>query len=416
SVFASTAAAFSVTAMGVTPLHYQWLFEGAVLPGATSSTLILSNTLPDQAGLYSVVVSNDYTTLASSNALLEVDPLSILGQPGDRSVVQRGTTTFTITAIGASPLKYQWQFNGMGLAGATNSSLVLNDVQPTQAGAYAVLVSNAYTTLQSATGRLSVIELAAWGGNLNGQVNLPPADSIVAIAAGDSSNLALRADGTVIAWGDNSYGQGTVPGGLTNVVAIAAGGFFNLALRADGGVVAWGDNSFGQTNLPPGLTNVVAIAGGTSHALALTSQGRVFGWGRNTEGQAEIPLNLSNVVAIAGGRYHSLALYRDGTVSAWGNNLWGQLNLPSGLTNVAAIACGSRHSLALTAHGLAVAWGDNYYGQTEVPARADLVAITANFYNNLALTVDGKVVAWGNNLWGQTNVPGDLSQVVGIAC
>lgn len=416
-VFASTAAAFSVTATGVTPIHYQWLLDGAALPGATSSSLILSNTLPEQAGLYSVVVSNDYTTLTSSNALLEIDPLGILGQPGDRSVVQRGTTTFTVTAIGASPLRYQWQFNGMGLAGATNSSLVLKDVQLTQAGAYAALVGNAYATLQSATGILSVTELAGWGGNFYGQVDLPPAPpSIVAIAAGDRSSLALRTDGTVVAWGDNSYGQGTAPGDLTNVVAIAAGGFFNLALRADGGVVAWGDNSFGQTNVPPDLTNVVAIAGGTSHALALTSQGRVFAWGRNTEGQAEIPLNLSNVVAIAGGRYHSLALERDGTVSTWGDNSSGQLNLPSGLTNVAAIACGSRHSLALTARGSAVAWGDNYYGQTEVPARTDLVAITANFYNNLALTVDGRVVAWGNNLWGQTNVPADLSQVVGIAC
>ena len=83
--------------------------------------------------------------------------------------------------------------------------------------------------------------------------------------------MALKADGTVVAWGDNTYGQTNVPQPATNVVAIAAGAYHGLALKADGTVVAWGANVNGQTNVPVWLTNVVAIAAGGNHNLALMS-------------------------------------------------------------------------------------------------------------------------------------------------
>ena len=44
-----------------------------------------------------------------------------------------------------------------------------------------------------------------------------------------------------------------------------------MALRSDGTVVAWGDSNSGKTNVPPGLTNVFAIAAGNSYAMALTA-------------------------------------------------------------------------------------------------------------------------------------------------
>src|ERR1700739_2154907 len=69
----------------------------------------------------------------------------------------------------------------------------------------------------------------------------------------------------VLAWeagtgyGIGQYGETNVPADLTNAVEIAAGGFHSLALRQDGTVVAWGDNNFGQTNVPAGLSNVIAV-------------------------------------------------------------------------------------------------------------------------------------------------------------
>ena len=218
---------------------------------------------------------------------------------------------------------------------------------------------------------------------------------------------------TVVAWGDNFYGQTNLPGGLSNVVAVAGGGSHSLALRSDGKVVAWGYNQYGQTNVPPMLDNVVAVAGGTSHSLALRNDGTVVAWGQNTSGQTNVPAGLGGVVAVAAGGSHSLALQSDGTVVAWGNNYYGQ-SMPAGLGGVVAIAAGGSHSLALRSDGKVVAWGSNTNGQTAVPANlSNVVAIAAGNNHSLALRNDGTVVAWGQNTSGQTNVPAGLGRVVG---
>src|SRR5437016_6869622 len=84
-----------------------------------------------------------------------------------------------------------------------------------------------------------------------------PGTRFTAIAAGWDHNLALKPDGTVVAWGNNDYGESTVPAGLSNIVAISGGGEHSLGLMADGTVVAWGYNSAGST-IPVGLSNVIA--------------------------------------------------------------------------------------------------------------------------------------------------------------
>ncbi|MCM8824954.1 MAG: hypothetical protein NC937_02195, partial [Candidatus Omnitrophica bacterium] len=106
---------------------------------------------------------------------------------------------------------------------------------------------------------------------------------IKAIVAGGWHTVALKGDGTVVAWGYNGYGQCNVPAGLTNVVAIAAGGAHTVALKGDGTVVAWGDNWYGQCDVPAGLTNVVAIAAGGAHTVALKGDGTLVAWGRTSD-------------------------------------------------------------------------------------------------------------------------------------
>jgi len=142
---------------------------------------------------------------------------------------------------------------------------------------------------------------------------------VVAIAGGGWHSLALKADGTLIAWGRNDSGQTNIPAGLSNVVAIAAGAAHNLVLEANGTVIAWGLNTYGETNVPAGLSNVVAIAAGGWHNLALRNDGTVVAWGAGTGtnsfidcGQNIVPANLSNVVQIAAGKVHSLALLGSG--------------------------------------------------------------------------------------------------------
>src|SRR5712692_2689789 len=94
------------------------------------------------------------------------------------------------------------------------------------------------------------------------------------VAAGVQTNE--RTPGTVVSWGIPMlpYVQP-----LTRFKAIAAGGNHNLALKPDGTVVAWGDNILGEATVPGALSNVAAIAAGLTHSLALMQDGTVVGWG-----------------------------------------------------------------------------------------------------------------------------------------
>jgi hypothetical protein len=160
--------------------------------------------------------------------------------------------------------------------------------------------------------------VVAWGQYYNGSGFVPmfvPAGltNVVAVAADDTHNLALKGDGTMVAWG---YGPTNVPAELTNVVAIATGEECNMALKAGGTVAVWGNNYYGQTNVPANLTNVVAIASGRWHCLALKSDGKVTAWGQYYDGTyyqtMTVPAGLSNVVTIAAGEWTSVALLGNG--------------------------------------------------------------------------------------------------------
>src|SRR5881296_571379 len=116
-----------------------------------------------------------------------------------------------------------------------------------------------------------------WGNMIMPYVE--PGTRFTNLAAGANHNLAIRSDGTVVAWGRNDWGQSAVPQDLKEVVAIAAGGDHNLALTSAGAIIPWGsDNGSGQNNVPPGLSNVLAVAAGALHSIALAN-GRAVAWG-----------------------------------------------------------------------------------------------------------------------------------------
>jgi hypothetical protein len=110
----------------------------------------------------------------------------------------------------------------------------------------------------------------------------------------------------VVGWG--AAPQASVPGWLSNVVAVAAGGTHSLALRADGTVAAWGASTYGKTNVPGTLSNVVAVAAGGQHSLALQANGTLVGWGYSGYGVTNQPATLGAIVTIASGGNHNAAL------------------------------------------------------------------------------------------------------------
>lgn len=415
SVLAGSDVSFTVAAGGQNPIEFHWLFNGEPLDGATNSTLSVTNVQPAQAGGYAVVVTNASCVLTSSMAVLRIVPLAITAQPQSQSVPMGSTVSFSVTAAMQGPFSYQWFFGGTALPDGTANPLVLSNVQPEQAGSYSVQVSNQWGTTNSANATLSVLDLDAWGSNSDGQGVVPAGlTNVLGIASGYYHNVALKSDGSVLAWGSWSFGAtyaNQVPG-LTNVVGVGAASDDSIALKGDGTVIVWGYNIDGEGNVPLDLTNAVAATGGESHLLALRSDGTVTAWGKDDYGQTNVPPGLSNAVAVAAGGAHSVALRRDGTVVAWGRNDVGQCTVPADLTNVIAIGAGYLHTIALKDDGTIVAWGGNDYGQTNVPVGlSNVVAIAGGVWHNLALLNDGSVTAWGRNDYGQSTIPPGLRAV-----
>jgi alpha-tubulin suppressor-like RCC1 family protein/phosphodiesterase/alkaline phosphatase D-like protein len=263
--------------------------------------------------------------------------------------------------------------------------------------------------------------------------------TVVAVAVGNLHSLALCSDGTVVAWGGNSNGQlgnnSTTPSttpvlvnttaGLSalagkTVVAVAAGGASSMALCSDGTVVTWGYNLYGQLGINSNAQSTVPVAVNTDSGTSA-----LYG---------------KSVVSISMGMGHGTALCSDGTVATWGWNLYGQLginnttstlvpvlvNTSSGVSalygkTVSSVAAGWNFTLALCSDGSLAAWGDNASGQvgdnTSVSRNAPVavnavngtsalygrtpVAIAAGFGHGLALCTDGRVLAWGDNTLGQ---------------
>jgi hypothetical protein len=276
----------------------------------------------------------------------------------------------------------------------------------------------------------ATVRPVAWGG-CGGACAVPSnLSGVTAIAAGSDFSLALKDDGSVVAWGCGfNYGECSVPNGLSDVTAIVAGHFHSLSLKSDGTVVAWGCGGgfdYGQCSVPNGLSGVTAVSAGVYHSLALKSDGTVVAWGCTVfdHGECSVPGGLTGVTAVAAGSGHSLAVKGDGTVVAWGCGAgfdYGECSVPGGLTGVTAVAAAHVQSLALKTDGTVVAWGcGNFdYGQCSVPnGLTGVTAIAAGYGHSLALKGDGTVVGWGCGPqfnFGQCTPPAGLFGVTAIS-
>ncbi|MCX7711691.1 MAG: FecR domain-containing protein [Clostridia bacterium] len=302
------------------------------------------------------------------------------------------------------------------------------------------------------------------------------------LAAGRSHSILRKNDGSIWAWGLNNKGQlgigspGTISqtteptqvlgyggtGNLLNISAVEAGEYFTAALKSDGTIWTWGDNSYGQLGVSTGTTsrsfpgqvaglfNIKAVSAGVNHTVVLKSDGTVWAWGQNNYGQlgngtttnASNPTAvvssdgsgyLTGITAISAGDYHTAVLRNDGTVWVYGSNHYGQLGkgamdtdshtIPAQVTglpsNIIAIASGGNFILALTADGYLWAWGENYNGQlgdntttcrySPIQVKGlggtgllnSIVSFNAGSVHSLAVSNTGQVYAWGNNNRGK---------------
>lgn len=132
-------------------------------------------------------------------------------------------------------------------------------------------------------------------------------------------STALSGGSYVQSAGFSVQGTQNLPGGLVGARAIATSNHIGLAIKADQTVVGWGQQGGYQSAMPANLTNVIAVATSGRHNLALKSDGTVVAWGgANSGGELNVPANLTNVVSIGAGGMFSVAVKGDGTVVEWG--------------------------------------------------------------------------------------------------
>jgi hypothetical protein len=149
---------FLANASGTSPLTYQWWFNGTNALSDNANVLTLTNAQANQAGDYFVVTTNAAGAVTSSVATLTVLlPPSIVTEPTNQAVMVGANANFVTTVTGTAPLTYQWSFNGSAIPGATFSTLPLTNIQPVQAGTYALLVTNSAGSATSAAAFLKVL-------------------------------------------------------------------------------------------------------------------------------------------------------------------------------------------------------------------------------------------------------------------
>ena len=149
--------------------------------------------------------------------------------------------------------------------------------------------------------------------------NIPPGDDFVAVDAGGNRAAAIRADGSLVSWGINTWGGqvGTLPPAGNDFVQIATGTLFNVALREDGSLVAWGLNRNNVLTTVPQGNHFSAIAAGGSQAVALTDDGTIVVWGDNYWGQ-HAASGATDIQAIAATGLATIAIKKStGSLLVW---------------------------------------------------------------------------------------------------
>jgi len=352
------------TIAGSAPLFRQWKKNGTDIPGATNSTLSFKEISTNDAGAYTLYLSNHLGEAISGLMQLVV-------RPGNRPGA-------VVT----------W-----GLPRPSMDFGILQD--------FAMGGNHAHGLLTNGTVRSWV------NGDLRELLAPPDLDDVVSLAAGSSYAMALRSDGTVRMWGYTNGGALNMPTNLGRVVAISAGAQHALALLENGTPANWGTLvGFGRTNIPASATNLIAIDAQAGYNIGLRRNGTVVGWGPNSP--VNIPNSVSNIIQIEALSLSGVALRADLRPVNWGS----APPPAASFTNLISIAGGISHGLGLRTNGTVVAWGSGGRGQTTIPAGlSNVTAIFAGLDASAALTLSPVIAS----PMAATNVPVQIGEPVRLA-
>ena len=399
---AGQSATFSVTASGTAPLSYQWWKDGAALAGGTGPALTLTNLLATNAGSYYVVVSNAWNTLTSALASLTVRDPVITVQPTAQTRDEGQSVTLNVTAIGTTPVNYQWWKDGTALVGANSAALTLTNLQASDAGLYYVVVNSPYASLTSAVVEVSVT-LPNLDAGFDPQVEGEDYSTYV-------DSLAVQPDGRVLIGGcfmtvggqpRRCVARVNANGTLDTSFNPSAGGVaypevYALGVQADGKILAGGAFTAlsGQTRWFIGRLNADGTldtsfnAGANSNVceLAVQADGKILAAGFFTTG----PSHISRLNA-------------DGTLDASFNPGYGVA------FNVTSLAMQTDGKILLGGWSKVLMIGGNVYYQiarlnADGTVDGGFNPAVNGYVSALAVQADGKILVggWFSSLGGQT--------------
>lgn len=246
------------------------------------------------------------------------------------------------------------------------------------------------------------------------------------IAAGSRHTVGLQSDGTVVAVGDNTYGQTDVSS-WSGVIQVAAGARHTVGLKSDGTVFATGDNSKGQLNVSD-WTNIKMIACSDYDTLGLKNDGTVVTTGLH--GYSDVA-DWHNVTSISGGSYSAACLYGQGMMLSTHKGaqmktgvLLSQLSVcgpcaagvqPDGTlvcswdgapvwTEIAHVETSTTGILAVTNTGEIRTHFFRASDDPGIQLNGKAVEIASSGTHHVILLEDGRVQAFGLNDAGQLNV------------
>jgi uncharacterized repeat protein (TIGR03803 family) len=402
---------FRVAAIGSPILAYQWqengtnLTDGGNISGSTNRVLALSNIVTNEAGNYSVIVSNSISSVTSSVATLTITASApaIVSAPIPQTVLPGATATFNVSATGSQPLFYQWQKNGTNLndggniSGSAGATLTLVNVSPADAAAYSVTVSNTLGSITTTAVSLTVINVTTPGTTLANLYSFGGAND------GDYPN-GLTADtngvlyGTARLGGVNGFGtifKITPDNIFSQIYSFSNGeGIYPeaaLALNSDG-------NLYGTT-----------YYGGTQ------TMGAIFGITTNG-----FTTDIYSCAPDTNGAYPVAALTSDGagnfygTTTGAGSNNFGvvfRYTPNAGLHGIYSFTGGADGGQPQTA--LAKGSDGNFYGTTGV-GNGTIFRITTNgalttlhsFNSTDGASPNGLTLGPGGNFYGTTDIGG----------
>ena len=413
------------------------------------------------------------------------------------SPVQVGTLNTWSKVYASSPHSYAirtdgtlwaWGRNILGELGLGNFGDSTNRSSPVQVGTLNTWSSVADTSAGESYHTLAIRTdgtLWAWGRNSEGQLGLNLGSTAhrsspvqvgtrndwVSVSINFASSMAVRSDGTIWSWGQNTpnsqLGLGdsinrsspVQVGTLSTWASASLGTNFSVLLQNNGDAYTTGMNStdfaYNSANRSSPvqlgtLSNWAQVDGGYLYSLAVKTDGTLWAWGFNSSGALgdggfatrSSPVQvgtLTNWSSVAAGYVSSHAIKTDGTLWGWGSNTDGMLGNNQTTNLSSPVQIGTRtwrsiadkggfqqtHNMAIRSDGTLWAWGNNTDGQlgqftsgagtfrsspVQVGTRNDWVSATVGDNTSMAIRSDGTIWAWGLNAFAELGLGDNISR------